>query len=522
MDTSTRWIIYRWVYRMFYLFGLILLLTGMLLSMISSPAQAGGLRTVLETATSRPPLRTKPVSRQPVRQPVQQNGSTSSRPEARSQSSGLPAQSALTQMPTRSQLPPGTGSVRFLIPDTAVCMLGPGTLEAAVEVSLPPGVSAILQTAYHIVEPPDLRTDTVYYETSVVNGDQVTVSGEWPGVRSGDQVVEIHFGAVLLDPSTKNPISGGAGIDYYWYPWTCTAPTTPPPPTVEVGQTATVTSTATVTEFPTAVEATEITVTPTSTATFTATVTTVPSETATSTATPLPPTVEVGETATSTPTATATLAASATPTATSTATVTQPPPTVEVGETSTSTPTATLESSATPTATVTFTLTSTATEQPPTLQAQTATLTPTPTRTRTPQPPTVEAGETSTSTPPPTVTPEGPTAVAPSEEVPTAGVVVDTATATLERPTPIVIVVTATSEIPVTGLQEASETPTRQPGTLQAPAATGQSLIPVTGADLANRPLSAASLPFWQRFATYAGLLMLGAGLIMQGLGKRG
>jgi hypothetical protein len=38
----------------------------------------------------------------------------------------------------------------------------------------------------------------------------------WPGIRPGDSVVEIHFGAILLDPQTHNPLmSRGASLDFY-------------------------------------------------------------------------------------------------------------------------------------------------------------------------------------------------------------------------------------------------------------------------------------------------------------------
>jgi hypothetical protein len=76
----------------------------------------------------------------------------------------------------------------------------------------------------------------------VKNGDKVTVQIFWPGVRSTDEIVEIHLGAILLDPLTLNPIMDqGASLDYFWYPWVCPAPTpaptsTPAPttePTVE-------------------------------------------------------------------------------------------------------------------------------------------------------------------------------------------------------------------------------------------------------------------------------------------------
>jgi hypothetical protein len=63
----------------------------------------------------------------------------------------------------------------------------------------------------------------------------------WPGIRPGDSVVEIHFGAILLDPQTHNPLmSRGASLDFYWYPWVCN-----PHPTARPTLTSTPTTTPT-------------------------------------------------------------------------------------------------------------------------------------------------------------------------------------------------------------------------------------------------------------------------------------
>jgi choice-of-anchor A domain-containing protein len=170
--------------------------------------------------------------------------------------------------PTSTPVPPTstptpTPDIK-LPPDQSLCKYEPGWIPVVVEVVLPEGQQAILQTNWYIVHPDDLRTEPAYQMNGPVkNGDKVTVQIFWPGVRSTDQIVEIHLGAILLDPLTLNPIMGrGASLDYYWYPWVCPAPTsaptsTPVPPTA--------TSTPTSTPVPPTATSTPVPPTPTST-----------------------------------------------------------------------------------------------------------------------------------------------------------------------------------------------------------------------------------------------------------------
>lgn len=431
---------------------------------------------------------------------------------------------SLTPLPSETSSVPvtGSGSVRFTTGDTPVCILGPSTLQATVEVTLPAGMSAILQTAWHIAEPVDLRTDTVYEEHNVSNGDKVTVSGSWPGVRPGDQVVEIHFGAILLDSVTKNPISDGAGMDYYWYPWYCTAPTVVVAPSSTATSIPTVTASETPTPPPTAVSPTEVTITPT----FTETASVTPSETAT-----------------------------------------VPLPTIQVTViTNTVTPTETATSTLTPTLTETSTSTSTST------QTETATATHAPTRTNTPIPPTVEATNTLvptatfvviTETPIPPTSTAVPTVVIPTETtVPTVFVPTQTSVPTqVPSSTPVVIIITATSQpsptptlpiigatqiVPQTGatatevpqiggggpaateeafptasLGGSGQLPNKVP-TVMAPAVQAtQQIVPQTGEDLTVPVTPLAGLPLAQKIATYLGLMMLGIAFVVQGISHR-
>lgn len=348
---NKRTALFRKVYQFLYLCGIIALVAGVLLSTVSYPAQASSVTAVFQTTATPPEDEPRAVQLPTLEPPPEATAESTAEPtqEATVAPSVAPtaeatleeildptatlsaepsleptlegtleptleqtAEPTFTQTPTQTEPAPAriTGSVRFLEADTPVCVYAASSFEVTVAVSLSGG-DAILQTAWKIAEPIDLRTSEVYSEHSVSDGDQVTISGSWPGIRAGDQVVEIHFGAILLDPVSKDPISNGAGIDFYWYPWYC-----PPPgePTVVVGtQTPTPTVTETTTET--------VTVTPTETATETVTAT--PTETATATATSTE-TATATMTQTPSPTATDTTTATATLTATFTVTPTEP------------------------------------------------------------------------------------------------------------------------------------------------------------------------------------------------------
>ena len=138
-----------------------------------------------------------------------------------------------TNTPTLSPTPTpsSTGcTVRFTISDTAYCSKTSGQLTAfAVVGSAPSGAS--LQLASNIVEPADKATTsgTLYtnYSSPITYGKQYPVIVTWPGIRcSGtnptDSVVEVHFGAQVLN-SSGNPFGCTASLDYYWYPWVCKA-----------------------------------------------------------------------------------------------------------------------------------------------------------------------------------------------------------------------------------------------------------------------------------------------------------
>ncbi len=221
-----------------------------------------------------------------------------------------PVEASTLASPT---LVPGA-SVSFTVGNHSICVYQSTTITANGTVTLPQGMTATLQTQFFIKNPPDLSTinnPTYNFISNVSNGSTFTITGQWPGIRPTDTVVEIHFGAILLDPVTQNPISQGVGLDIYWYPYVCTVPptvtNTPVTPSPTTSATDTPTATAAASETPT------LTLTPTITNTLppgvTPTLTNTPTITATASNTPV---------ATSTPTATSTEPVGVTPTLTNT------------------------------------------------------------------------------------------------------------------------------------------------------------------------------------------------------------
>jgi hypothetical protein len=126
-------------------------------------------------------------------------------------------------------------SVKFTAADTGICQYEPGEISATIVVTLPEGMTARLQAEYHIVHPD--KTDHHYIDAGIVsNGDTFTYQGYWPGINPEDVIVEIHFGAALLDAVTGNPLEATGSLDYFWYPYICPAPTATPTPTPAIMQ----------------------------------------------------------------------------------------------------------------------------------------------------------------------------------------------------------------------------------------------------------------------------------------------
>jgi choice-of-anchor A domain-containing protein len=369
--------------------------TDALIAALQAAVSESTCSTPAPTATVKPTNTPVPPTSTPTSTPVPPT-STPVPPTNTPEPTSTPVPPTNTPEPTSTPVPPtstpvpptpttepNVAEVRFEAQDTPLCVYEPRWMTVEGSVTLKPaGRVARLQVAWYVVHPADVSTDTEYLDLGLVrDGDRFSAQIYWPGIRPGDTVVENHVGAILLDAETGNPISRGASLDYYWYPWFCPAPT-PTPTMTSVPPTATPvppTATPTATPAPTA--------TPTNTPEPTATPTNTP--TATPTNTPVPPTATPTATPTSTPTSTPTATPTNTPTNTPAPTATPVPPTATPTNTPTATPTST------PTATPT------ATPVPPT-----ATPTNTPEPTATPVPPTATPTATPTNTPePPTPTP---------------------------------------------------------------------------------------------------------------------
>ena len=123
------------------------------------------------------------------------------------------------------------GSVSFTASDQSLCQFEDGWIDATVIVSLPEGITAKLVTSWYVVHPKELNpggpSEKHYSSFQVQDGDSNTFAAWWPGVRLGDDVVEIHWGAALV---YDGEVIDTASLDYYWYDWVCQPPTLTPTP----------------------------------------------------------------------------------------------------------------------------------------------------------------------------------------------------------------------------------------------------------------------------------------------------
>lgn len=133
-------------------------------------------------------------------------------------------------IPTPTPTPPWVQQWEgSLGPDEAVCLREPQWITVTGVVTLTPSNSnAYLQTTWRVVHPadavcpPEAQPCTAeHYEMRQITGTTAfTIRAWWPGIRANDEIVEIHYGANILD-ERGNPIHNGIGKDLYWYPWVC-------------------------------------------------------------------------------------------------------------------------------------------------------------------------------------------------------------------------------------------------------------------------------------------------------------
>ena len=124
--------------------------------------------------------------------------------------------------------------------DYAICEYEPQWLPASGSVTIvPEDAKAYLQTTWRVVQPQDPSIcppsvpnclETQYFSELITGDTEFAIPAWWPGIRPTDEVVEIHYGANILDED-HNPIHDGIGLDLYWYPWFCPPPgeSTPTP-----------------------------------------------------------------------------------------------------------------------------------------------------------------------------------------------------------------------------------------------------------------------------------------------------
>jgi len=223
---------YKKMTRAAYLLGLVFLLTGMLLSMVSQPAAAG---TSLLQATQ--PAIKPPPPRGPV-PPVQPAPSVPSLPD--NPVSPPPAPGVNGNGININNVPPAISpnlrpiqamevvngrGVEFTQSNYCLDQPAAGNISAFVRVILPEGETAQLTTDWRVVHPTGLGEPNDFHyidEGTVENGDVIEIVGWWPGntapgVSPG---TEIHFGATLRPTEVGGQIIT-AGLDIYYVDGGC-------------------------------------------------------------------------------------------------------------------------------------------------------------------------------------------------------------------------------------------------------------------------------------------------------------
>lgn len=211
------------------LIGVVFLLAGLMLSLVSQPVAAGvssskatpivppGGSTPEPGQTPVPHLTYIPGPDSPGRLNPKGKGSQGGDADS--------VQPFAPPVPVRVQ-DEYIGTVRFT--QQNYCLSTPeGTwVTATAVVSLPPGVTANLSTDWYVVWPrpyaPNPGYNEHHYENvPVENGSRISWDAWWPGANAFDPtatpaMVEIHWGAQILSAATGNDISPAAGLDAFF------------------------------------------------------------------------------------------------------------------------------------------------------------------------------------------------------------------------------------------------------------------------------------------------------------------
>lgn len=220
---------YKRMTRAAYLLGLVFLLTGMLLSMVSQPAAAGSnLLLATQPAIKPPPPRgpvtpPKPAPNVPALpgNPAPLPGVTINGARINSQA---PVLSPNIRAPRVLGVVNGFG-VEFTQQNYCLDQPEPGWVSAFVRVTLPEGATATLTTDWRVVHPNDLgELNQFHYSTpqTVSDGDVIEIEAWWPGntapgVSPG---AEIHYGATIISGTLGTQT---AGMDIYYNDGGCNA-----------------------------------------------------------------------------------------------------------------------------------------------------------------------------------------------------------------------------------------------------------------------------------------------------------
>ncbi len=213
---TPRYTTYKKITRVAYFLGVVFLLAGMMLSLVSQPAAASS--AAIPTRIVDPVIRT-PEGPQPTNEPTApaHNPDNPGVPGRRVPGRNVqnfnfsdPSNSLRAPLPPVRLLALSSGAVHFVQSNYCLSQPGAGEVEATAVVSLTEGETATLQTDWYVVHPDPYTpnpgyNDHHYNNVSVTNGQQVSWNAYWPGASLWNPndpeyaTIEIHWGAQILD-----------------------------------------------------------------------------------------------------------------------------------------------------------------------------------------------------------------------------------------------------------------------------------------------------------------------------------